>query len=107
MMPMTQLRTCQGSLSGPDAAGCLTAGGGPVALGFALYLAGVAAALLAWLLGLIKTASIGRWGWFLLVLLLSPLGSLLYGLAGPAHRASARCAGVRVDGRRRRGRACT
>jgi hypothetical protein len=87
----TQLRACQGqgALSGPDAAGCLTAGGSPAVLGFALYLAGVVAALLAWLLGLLKTASIGRWGWFLLVLLLSPLGSLLYGLAGPATRAKA------------------
>jgi hypothetical protein len=83
----TQLRSCQGSLDGTSAAGCLTAQGGPAALGFVLYLAGVAAAVLAWLFGLIKTASIGRWGWFLLVLLLSPLGALLYGLTGPTTRA--------------------
>jgi hypothetical protein len=39
-----------------------------------------------WILGLIRTAQLGRWGWFVAVLLISPLGSLLYGLAGPTQR---------------------
>jgi hypothetical protein len=63
--------------------GCLTSAGSAVGIGFVLYLGGVLAAILAWILGLIKTAQIRRWGWFAAVLLLPALGSLLYGLAGP------------------------
>ena len=85
----THLQSCQSSLSAPNAGDCLTSASGPVLIGFVLYLAGVLAALFAWLIGLFQTARIGRWGWFLGVLLLSPLGSLLYGLVGPATKASA------------------
>jgi hypothetical protein len=85
----THLRSCQSSLYGPNAGECLTSASGPVLIGFVLYLAGVLAAVLAWLVGLVQTGRLGRWGWFLLVLLLSPLGSLLYGLAGPTTKASA------------------
>ena len=57
-------------------------------IGFVLYLVGVLAALLAWLIGLLQTARIGRWGWFLGGLRSSPLGSLLYGLVGPKTKVS-------------------
>jgi hypothetical protein len=66
---------------------CTNALSSAVVIGFVLYLGGVLAAIVAWLMGLVKTAQIRRWGWFLTVLLLSPLGSLLYGLAGPATKA--------------------
>jgi len=85
----THLQSCQRSFSGPNAGECLTSASGPVLIGFVLYLAGVLAALFAWLISLVRTAQIGRWGWFLGVLLLSPLGSLLYGLVGPATKPSA------------------
>jgi hypothetical protein len=53
-----------------------------------LYLGGVMAAIVAWIMGLIKTGQTRRWGWFAAVLLLPALGSLLYGLAGPTTRAN-------------------
>jgi hypothetical protein len=94
----TQLQSCQTSLYTSDQFRCLTSGSQAATMGFVLYLVGVVAALVAWVLGLITTAVRGRWGWFLVVVLLSPLGSLLYGLFGPATRstnsAMARAAGA-------------
>jgi len=78
----TQLQGCQTSLYTSDQFRCLTSGSKAATNGFVLYLAGVVAALLAWVLGLIMTAAHGRWGWFFVVLVLSPIGSLLYGLFG-------------------------
>jgi uncharacterized membrane protein len=82
----TQLQSCQHAGNGTSSTGCLTSGSRAATLGLVLYLAGVVAALLAWLLGLVKTAQIRRWIWFIVVFLLSPLGSLLYGLVGPTTR---------------------
>ena len=82
----THLRSCQSSTNTPYATGCISSASGAVVIGFVLYLAGALAALVAWILGLIRTAQLGRWGWFVAVLLISPLGSLLYGLAGPTQR---------------------
>jgi hypothetical protein len=81
----TQLRSCQSS-SNTNLLGCLTAAGSAVDFGLVLYLGGVIAAILAWIIGLSKTAQIRSWGWFAAVLLLPVLGSLLYGLVGPASR---------------------
>ena len=63
------------------------AGAGSLLIGTLAYIVGGLCAFVAWILGLIKTAQIGRWGWFVLVLLISPLGSLIYGIAGPTERA--------------------
>ncbi len=82
----TQLRSCLSANNNPYATNCLSSANGAVVIGFVLYLAGALAALVAWIMGLITTAHIRRWGWFVAVLLISPLGSLLYGLAGPAQR---------------------
>lgn len=44
---------------------------------------------IAWILALVATARIGRWGWFILVLLLSWLFMIpliLYGIIGPTAR---------------------
>jgi hypothetical protein len=57
------------------------AGGALVAI-LLLVIAGILT-FLSWLFGLIKTARSGKWGWFILVFLISPLGSLIYGAAGP------------------------
>ena len=82
----TQLFGCHSSLYGPPATGCAPATTTAINIGIALYLGGILAALIAWIGGLIKTGRLGRWGWFVVVLLLSPLGSLLYGLIGPSRR---------------------
>lgn len=47
----------------------------PVATGILL--------LITWITGLIKTAKMKRWGWFVALLLLTPITSLLFGLIGP------------------------
>ena len=73
--------SCTTTSSGTPSCGSGAAGGSLVAI-LLLLVAGVLA-FAAWLLGLIKTARIGKWGWFVLVLLISPLGSLIYGAAGP------------------------
>jgi hypothetical protein len=85
----TQLRSCQSATNTPYATNCISSASGAVIIGFVLYLAGAIAALMAWILGMIRTAQLGRWGWFAAVLLISPLGSLLYGLAGPTTRVNA------------------
>lgn len=85
----TQLKSCSSSTSNAYSTGCITSGSRAATIGLVLYLAGVLAALLAWIMGLIKTAQIRRWGWFVLVFLISPLGSLLYGIVGPTTRAHA------------------
>jgi hypothetical protein len=82
----TQLFGCHSSLYGPPATGCASSTSGAIAIGLTLYIAGVLAGLAAWIGGLIKTGQIRRWGWFVVVLLLPALGSLLYGLAGPTQR---------------------
>lgn len=75
---------CQAS-SDPN---CARAGGANIGAGFGLLICGlgVVAALIAWMVGLVRTAQIGRWGWFAGVLFLSPLASLIYGLVGPTER---------------------
>ena len=83
----TQLRSCQSSTSNTNLLSCLTSAGSAVDFGLVLYLGGVIAAILAWIMGLSKTAQFRRWGWFAAVLLLPVLGSLLYGLGGPTTRA--------------------
>jgi hypothetical protein len=82
----TQLRSCQGAA---NQVSCLTSASSAVTIGFVLYLIGALAALAAWIMGLFKTARIGRWGWFVAVLFTFALGSLLYGVAGPTTRANA------------------
>ena len=79
----TQLFGCRSSIYGPPATGCASSTSTQITIGIALYLGGVIAAIVAWIMGLIRTAQIRRWGWFAAVFLLPALGSLLYGLAGP------------------------
>jgi hypothetical protein len=52
-----------------------------------LILVGFLASLVGWLVALVRTAQTHRWGWFVAVLLLSPVASLIYGIAGPDRRA--------------------
>lgn len=52
------------------------------------FLAGICS-IVAWIMAIIKTASIGRWGWLIVVIIFGTVGTLIYGLAGPEHRKSA------------------
>ena len=79
----TQLRTCQSSVSR-----CISTASRAADIGFVLYLAGIIPALVGWIMGLIKTAQLRRWGWFVGVLLTFVLGSLLYGIVGPTTKAN-------------------
>jgi hypothetical protein len=85
----THLRSCQTSIYGTNAGECFISASGADLIGFVLYLFGALAVLFAWIIGLVQTAQLRRWGWFVAVLLISPLGSLLYGVAGPTTKAYA------------------
>lgn len=65
---------------------CLNSAAGGAGIGVLIIVLGSISSFVAWIMGLVKTAQLGRWGWFVGVLLLSPLGSLIYGLAGPTER---------------------
>lgn len=66
-------------------------GGNPGLLGIAAIIASIAGilAFIAWIGALIKTAQLARWGWFIVLLLLSWLviPMLVYIFAGPETRA--------------------
>jgi hypothetical protein len=49
-------------------------------MGYTVWIPAIAA-LGAWLLGIIDTLRRGMWGWFILVLLVPALGSLIYSIA--------------------------
>jgi hypothetical protein len=54
-----------------------------VLIGTALLGLGGLCSLLAFIFGLIKTAQLGAWVWFVLILLFTPLATLIYGIVGP------------------------
>ena len=59
-------------------------------VGAVLFLLGCLVGLAAWVSGLITTAAIGQWGWFVASALCNVLGALAYALAGPETRQAAR-----------------
>ncbi len=81
-MAFAAAANCVSNASGSTAAVSTCAAGG-VGISSILMIVGGLLTLVGWIMGLVKTAQIRRWGWFVLVLLLSPLGSLIYGIAGP------------------------
>jgi len=56
---------------------------GTALLGAAIMAIGGIFNLVAWIGALIATAKQGRWGWFVVVLLFTYLGELIYLIAGP------------------------
>lgn len=56
-------------------------------LGALIFLLGGLLAFIAWLGALIRTARLGRWGWFICLILFSSLTMLIYIFAGPTTRA--------------------
>jgi len=45
---------------------------------------GIILSLVSWIGALVATGKQGRWGWFVLVLLLSGIGELIYLVGGPS-----------------------
>lgn len=56
---------------------------GLAALSSLFFVVGGILSFVAWVGALIKTAQIGRWGWFIGILLTSGLGVLIWSFAGP------------------------
>ena len=56
-------------------------------IGALIVLLGGLLTLIAWIGALIKTARLGRWGWFVCLLLFSGITTLIYIFAGPTTRA--------------------
>ncbi|HEY0752429.1 MAG TPA: hypothetical protein VGD98_00500 [Ktedonobacteraceae bacterium] len=52
-------------------------------LGAPLFALGSLLAMIAWIGALIRTALLGRWGWFIFLLLFSGITMLIYIFAGP------------------------
>ncbi len=57
--------------------------GGSVAIVVILFVVYFILALAAWVLGMISTAQIHRWGWFVAIMLTSLIGATIYAIAGP------------------------
>ncbi|HZU68493.1 MAG TPA: hypothetical protein VFA09_14545 [Ktedonobacteraceae bacterium] len=75
-----------GSQTYTDASGYTQASiGNPALFGISIFLFVVAGIinLVAWIGALVKTAQLGRWGWFICLLLLSGITMLVYIFAGP------------------------
>jgi hypothetical protein len=56
-------------------------------IGAVFFLLGCLMGLAAWAGGMVKTAAIGQWGWFVVIALFNVFGALAYALRGPAARA--------------------
>ena len=70
--------TCNVTLNGGETVG--------VGIGGFLWVIAGILWLIAWIGALIRSAKMQTWGWFVVVLLLSGLGTLLYAIAGPRDR---------------------
>ena len=53
-------------------------------VGLILYSLAGLLTFLSWLFGIIRTIRGQAWGWFVVILLFSPIATLIYGLMGPA-----------------------
>jgi hypothetical protein len=74
-----------GGLEGAGAAAMANGGSSILAiLGGLLAGVGAICALISWIGALVATGKQGRWGWFVVVFILSGLGELIYLIAGPA-----------------------
>jgi hypothetical protein len=79
---------CAGTGATSISTDCAAQGGLEFLIGAGLAVVAGICGFIGWIGALIKTAQIGRWGWFVAVLLLSGLGALIYGIAGPETRAA-------------------
>ena len=70
--------TCSITLKGGQAAG--------VIIGSILWVVSGVLWLVAWIGALIRSAKMGSWVWFVIILLFSGLGTLIYAIFGPRDR---------------------
>lgn len=68
---------------GVNGAGMAAQTMGVILTGVIISAIGIIVVLVSWIGALVATARQGRWGWFVLVLLLNGLGELIYLIAGP------------------------
>jgi len=68
---------------------CAAGAAGTAGISTLIFVVAGILGLIGWIMALVKTAQIARWGWFVAVLLLNPIGPLIYGLAGPTEKAQA------------------
>jgi hypothetical protein len=80
--------SCAGAGATTISTDCVAQGATPVLIGIGVGILAGILGLIGWIGGLIKTATIGAWGWFVAVLILGSLGALIYGIAGPETRAA-------------------
>lgn len=57
-----------------------------IAIGIVLWILAALLELVAWIMALIRSAMMRSWGWFIVVLLIHGLGTLIYAIAGPPDR---------------------
>lgn len=69
---------------GINGAGMVASTKGVILTGVVLSGIGIILSLVSWIGALVATGRQGRWGWFVLVLLLSGIGELIYLIGGPA-----------------------
>jgi hypothetical protein len=80
--------SCAGAGATTISTDCASQGGLPILIGTGILILAGILGLIGWIGGLIKTAQIGAWGWFVAVLILGSLGALIYGIGGPETRAA-------------------
>jgi hypothetical protein len=68
---------------GINGAGMVASTKGIILTGVVLTGIGIILALVSWIGTLVATGRQGRWGWFVLVFLLSGIGELIYLIGGP------------------------
>lgn len=74
-------------------------------IGILLFILAGIPGLIAWIGALIRSAKMQTWGWFVVVLIIGGLGTLIYALAGPPDRPPMVAARRRsTAARRKRGR---
>ena len=59
-----------------------------IAIGVILWVIAAVLELVAWIMALIRSAMMRTWGWFIVVLLIHGLGTLIYAIAGPRDQPS-------------------
>ena len=74
---------CAGAGATTISADCVSQGATPVLIGIGVGLLAGICSFIAWIGGLIKTAQTQAWVWFVLILLFTPLATLIYGIVGP------------------------
>ena len=57
-----------------------------IAIGVVLWIIAAVLELVAWIMALIRSAMMRSWGWFIFILLIHGLGTLIYAIAGPPDR---------------------